>query len=158
MFQNYIKNHFARHAGITRGNQEPLLLLFDGHRSHISLTLQSWAKERNIILFVLPPHTSHVTQPLDVGVFGPLKKMYYAGCSDYMLKNPGASVTKYDLASLTCKPYLKAMSAENLISAFRKTGVFPVNKNAILPVETTQEKYIQMKLVKTILIKQSKLK
>jgi len=23
---------------------------------------------------ILPPHSSHMTQPLDVGVFGPLKK------------------------------------------------------------------------------------
>ena len=27
----------------------------------------------NIIIFVLPPHRSHVTQPLDVGAFEPLQ-------------------------------------------------------------------------------------
>jgi hypothetical protein len=30
-------------------------LLYDGHRSHISLSLIKWAQENNIILFVPPP-------------------------------------------------------------------------------------------------------
>ncbi|KAJ8306760.1 hypothetical protein KUTeg_015687 [Tegillarca granosa] len=36
---------------------------------------------------------------------------------------------------LTAKPYLKAMSAENLVSAFRKTGIFPFNNKAITDVD-----------------------
>ncbi|XP_062575887.1 uncharacterized protein LOC134237756 [Saccostrea cucullata] len=78
VFENYLTNHFARHAGITDDiNQEPTLILFDGHKSHIRLTLTNWARQRNVILFLLPPHSSHITQPLDVAIFGPLKNMYY---------------------------------------------------------------------------------
>ena len=29
--------------------------------------------DNNIILMILPPHSSHLTQPLDIGIFGPLK-------------------------------------------------------------------------------------
>ena len=29
--------------------------------------------DNNIVLLILPSHTSHLTQPLDVGIFGPLK-------------------------------------------------------------------------------------
>ena len=29
------------------------------------------------MLYVLPPHTSHLTQPLDLAVFGLLKSQYY---------------------------------------------------------------------------------
>ena len=36
IFQNYITKHFANHAGIT--DQQPTLILHDGHRSHISIT------------------------------------------------------------------------------------------------------------------------
>ena len=46
------------------------------HRSHISLTLTDWAKRNNIIIFVLAPQSIHVNQPLDIGVFGPLKRIY----------------------------------------------------------------------------------
>ena len=39
IFQNYITKHFANHAGITdRNDQQPTLILHDGHRSHISIT------------------------------------------------------------------------------------------------------------------------
>ena len=33
------------------------------------------------------------------------------------------NITKYDIAELTSRPYLKALSPDNLISAFRKTGI-----------------------------------
>ena len=35
------------------------------------------------------------------------------------------------MAKLTAKPYVRAVSAENLTSAFRKTGIFPYNSKAI---------------------------
>ena len=137
VFHNYIKTHFANHAGITNEkNQEPTLVLYDGHRSHISLTLADWAKKRNVIPFVLPPHSSHLTQPLDVGVFGPFKNMYNRECATFMQKHPGLCITKYDIVSLTCSPYLKSLSPQNLISAFRKTGICPFDNKAILPDET----------------------
>ena len=44
---------------------------------------------------------------------------------------PGANITSYQIAELTNKPYLKALSAENLISAFRRTGIHPFNNKAI---------------------------
>ena len=82
-------------------------------------------------LFVLPPHSSHLTQPLDVAVFGPFKAIYNSECQAYMKKFPGANITSYQIAELTNKPYLKALSAENLISAFRRTGIHPFNNKAI---------------------------
>ena len=87
-----------------------------------------------MILFVLPPHTSHVTQPLDVGVFGPFKAtsmyMYNKECYTYM-NNPRQTISKYQVAELTARPYSKALTAENLCSAFRKTGVYPFNSKAV---------------------------
>ncbi|KAJ8300379.1 hypothetical protein KUTeg_021898 [Tegillarca granosa] len=66
IFENYVKNHFLKFVQGTDSSQ-PILLLYDGHTSHVSLHLIEWAKSENIILFVLPPHTSHLLQPMDVG-------------------------------------------------------------------------------------------
>ena len=84
VFNNYLTQHFAKYAGITdkQGDQRTLVL-YDGHKSHAQLTLTDWAKKHNVILFVLPPHSSHLTQPLDVGVFGPFKCMYNHECEIY---------------------------------------------------------------------------
>lgn len=130
VFLNYLTKHFVSFVN-TSNSDTPTLILYDGHRSHISLTLTEWAKQHNIILFVLPPHSSHLTQPLDVGIFGPFKNMYSQECQKFMKLNPGINITKYDVAELTSKPYLKALCPENLVSAFRRTGIVPFCNSAI---------------------------
>ena len=98
-------------------------ILYDGHSSHISTWLIEWAKDKNLILFVLPPHTSHLLQPLDVGIYGPFKYYYHAECSMYMKKNMREVVTRYNMCEIGCKAYLKAMTPMNIQTAFRKTGI-----------------------------------
>ena len=72
VFRENLQDHFMKHVqGLD--SSEPILILYDGHRSHFSLDLIEWAKTNNIILFVLPPHCSHILQPMDVGCFGPSK-------------------------------------------------------------------------------------
>ena len=139
VFLNYLTKHFMTYV-TTNDAEYPTLILYDGHRSHISLTLSEWAKQNNMILFVLPPHSSHLTQPLDVGIFGPFKKIYSQECQKYMKSNPGINITKYEVAALTCKPYLKALTPENLISAFRRTGIFPFNNSVISDVQVAPAK------------------
>ena len=125
IFETYVMDHFAKHAGVKEGlDQKPSLILYDGHKSHLLLTLTQWASERRVILFVLPPHTSHLTQPLDVGVFGPLKSHYYKECQTYLQQNPGISITRYEVAKLTARPYLKALCPENILSGFRRCGIY----------------------------------
>ena len=41
------------------------------------------------------------------------------------------NITKYNIAELTSRPYLKALSPDNLISTFLKTGIHPFNSHAI---------------------------
>jgi hypothetical protein len=56
--------------------------------------------------------------------FGPFK-LYSQECHKYMKSIQGINITKYDIAELTSKPYLGAVSPENFISAFKKTGIYP---------------------------------
>ncbi len=73
VFFEYLNSHFIKYA--KSGPDQHILLLYDGHRSHISPFLVDWAAENKIILFVLPPHTSHILQPMDVGCFGAFSKI-----------------------------------------------------------------------------------
>ena len=50
-----------------------VVLTFNGHGSHLTYLLVKAALENDIILVCLPPNTSHALQPLDVGVFNPVK-------------------------------------------------------------------------------------
>ena len=46
----------------------------------------------------------------------------------YLQKNPGINIAKYEIDELTRRPYLKALSSENLLSAFRATAIHPFDK------------------------------
>ena len=48
------------------------LLILNGHNSHCTYEFCKFAESHKIIVICLPSHTTHVLQPCDVGVFGPL--------------------------------------------------------------------------------------
>ena len=127
VFREYLETHFLKHVKRDNENQ-PVLLILDGHTRHTSPDMIKFAQSKQIHLFVLPAHTSHVLQPLDVAVFGPFKRFYYSDAA-YMKANMGKVVTKYEIASIACTAYLKSMSSWNIVSAFKKTGIFPLNEN-----------------------------
>ena len=49
----------------------PRMLVMDGHGSHVDVDFMWECKRNNVELVFLPPHSSHVLQPLDLGVFSP---------------------------------------------------------------------------------------
>ncbi len=76
LFKGWIVEHFIQYAvpGL------PLLLLLDGHSTHYQPDVIRFARAHNIIMLCLPPHTTHESQPLDCGVFKPLKSKWTAVC------------------------------------------------------------------------------
>ncbi|CAM9437625.1 unnamed protein product [Ectocarpus sp. 4 AP-2014] len=72
-----------------RGLQGQVALVLDGHASHTTFDAISLAISLDIDLFQLPSHTSHITQPLDVGSFGTFKKELMRVLTAYPLKNGG---------------------------------------------------------------------
>ena len=51
----------------------PVILIQDGHTSHVSIQLIELARANNVHILCLPAHTTHLLQPLDVGVFKSFK-------------------------------------------------------------------------------------
>ena len=68
----------------------PVLLVQDGHGSHVSIEL---ACSNNIHLLCLPSHTTHVLQLLNVGVFKSFKSNFLKACSKYLAAYPGRVIT-----------------------------------------------------------------
>ena len=69
IFEGWFRQNFLKHTPPTR----PLLLLLDGHSSHYQPSVIRKAAENGVIMFCLPPHTTHICQPLDKTCFSPLK-------------------------------------------------------------------------------------
>ena len=128
VFDNWFTHHFLAHAPAVR----PLLLLLDGHSTHYNPSFIRKAAQEKVIVFCLPPNTTHITQPLDKGVFGPLKVAWAEQCHRYMQLNPGKVVTQYEFMALFSKAWCNAMTSSTIMSAFRTTGVSPFNRQAVL--------------------------
>ena len=109
----------------------PVLLLLDGHKSHASIELIELALSNNIHLLCLPAHTSHLLQPLDVGVFKSFKTNFNKACSKYMSQNPGRVVTVDVIASLVAEAYAASFTPMNIMKGFKKTGVWPINPGEV---------------------------
>jgi hypothetical protein len=67
--------HFDAHTKVRRVGRYRLLIL-DGHESHLNQDFKDYCKENNILTLCMPPHSSHILQPLDMVCFSPLKRKY----------------------------------------------------------------------------------
>ena len=118
----------------------PVLLIEDGHASHISLEVIKLAQENDIHLLCLPSHTTHLLQPLDVGVFKSMKSQFNKACKHFMTSKPGRVITSEDLASLLAVTWPQCMTPVNIMSGFRKCGIYPLNPGAVKDYETAPSK------------------
>jgi len=67
--------------------------------------------DNKILVASLPAHTSHITQPLDVSVFAPLKKYFRRYLSEYQVEK-GFHVGYDNLPSIIEKAWIIAMRKE----------------------------------------------
>ena len=127
LFEAWLCEHFIQHAVSAR----PLLLVLDGHSTHYQPQLLRVAKEFDIIILCLPPHTTHEAQPLDCGVFGPLKSHWANVCHSYLQQNPGRVITRFQFSALFSQAWSLAVTPANITAGFRTCGVYPFNPAAI---------------------------
>ena len=81
LFHLWFSPHFKKYIPSCR----PILLLIDGHRSHYN---PDTIRKEQVILFTLPPNTTHLCQPLH-SCFGSLKVAWREASHQFMSDNPG---------------------------------------------------------------------
>lgn len=111
-------------------NNDNIHLLLDGHNSHAVVDINERAQQHHIIIHLLPAHTSNILQPSDVGCNGPLQRIYDHECHKTKRQNSSV-IIRYNICELSCKAYQKALSPENIQSAFMKTRIYPLDKSVI---------------------------
>ena len=96
----------------------------DGHKTHTkNLDFINFARDSGLILFSLPPHTSHKLQPLDRTFSKRLKSAFNAACQSWMRSHRGRRITMENLGKLFKIVYLKSATLENAINGFKCTGI-----------------------------------
>ncbi|KZV67728.1 DDE-domain-containing protein [Peniophora sp. CONT] len=102
------------------------LLLVDGHNSHYTEAFLAYAREHRIHVLCYPAHTTHVYQGLDVVVFAKLKTYW----NEEKIKMQ-VRLTKSNFLQCLAPAWTRAMTTANIKSAFRKTGVYPLDRTTI---------------------------
>ena len=97
------------------------MLIIDGHGSHVSLEFIEYCTQNQIVALCLPPHTTHILQPLDVRIFGPLANAYKLLIEKKCRYRNGWSVDK-----------TAAISPKNILSAWKATGLIPFNPEHVM--------------------------
>ena len=92
------------------------LLLMDGHDSHISTEFIKYAQSKKIECLCLLPHTTHLLQPLDVGIFSLLAQSYKKHL-EALTRISTYSIDKVDFFTIVQKARKKSISSQNIESA-----------------------------------------
>jgi hypothetical protein len=122
--------HFNRHTqSILKGVYR--LLILDGHESHATPEFDQFCKDNKIITLCMPPHTSHLLQPLDVSCYSPLKVIYGHEASE-LARQGVYHVDKLEFLWIYQKVRPTALSESNIRSGFRATGLIPYCPERVL--------------------------
>lgn len=105
------------------------LLILDGHNSHGTYKFCKYAADHKIIIVCLPAHTTHALQPCDVGAFGPLAQSWKRVV--VLASQSLISIRKDNVLYYYHTARSEALKPLTIQSAFRKTGIWPVDCHAI---------------------------
>lgn len=81
----------------------------------------------NIELYRIVPNATHIMQPLDKGVFGPLKLKWHLTTRKYNRENPGKSIGKENFAQKLTEAFLQFYKPLTVINEFKASGIYPVS-------------------------------
>lgn len=126
---DWLMEIFHRYTMTTTGVYR--LLLLDGHNSHVSAPFIKFCLDNNIVALCLPAHSTHLLQPLDVGLFSPLEHYYGRGVDD-AVRLGRVSITKEEFFTIFHQARKQALTSSNIQSAFRTTGLVPFDPQRVL--------------------------
>ena len=121
-FYAWLTNHFVKNIPPIR----PVVVLLDGHSSHIDYCVVQFCGDDNILLFRLPPHSSHAVQQADRGFFGSFKSNFAKEVASSSVQYSGVSITKRILPSVFTKAFEKTWRPDVVKESFRVSGIWPM--------------------------------
>ena len=113
----------------------PIVLFFDRHFLHMSISLIKKAHTQGIHLFCLPPNTTHILQPLDISVFSPMKQQWRTISKHHKISTRASNVTKEHFPALIKQLWEKSIKPGPLQAGLRAAGLMPFHPQAVKPAQ-----------------------
>lgn len=122
----YLCNDF--HDWLERKNvKRPVVIWTDWHETRNNYYLAKTLNELDIILYGLPPYTTHFLQPLDVAVFGPLKREWTKKVKEWEEEHEDEVINQVNFAELLLPVYYTHVTPDKIKAGFEKCGLVPFN-------------------------------
>jgi predicted HTH domain antitoxin len=99
-----------------------LLLILNGHGSHLTSEFDHICKKNRIISLCMSAHSSHLLQPLDVSVFAVLKRAY-GGLVEQRMRLDFNIIKKEDFLDAYPAARTKAFKTQNIQNGFIATEI-----------------------------------
>ncbi|THG93507.1 hypothetical protein EW026_g7744 [Hermanssonia centrifuga] len=115
-------------------DNEPILLVVDGHGSHVTKEMAKAGLAHNVHIFCLPPHTTHRLQPLDVGCFGLLSRKWLERCEE-VIEATRENIAKGDFVREYMSVRAETMTKKVIVAAWQKTGLSPFNPDIFTEID-----------------------
>ena len=107
------------------------LLILDGYRSHATPEFDQFCADNKIITLCIPPHTSHLLRPLDVGCFSPLKTLYGHEVAE-LARQSVYHVDKLNFLWIYQNIRTRTLSDTSIKAGFQATGLVPFSPERVL--------------------------
>ncbi|RYP47539.1 hypothetical protein DL768_006416 [Monosporascus sp. mg162] len=101
------------------------LLILDQHVTHITTEFMAECRRNKVRCLYIPSHSSHIIQPLNIGVFAALKQYYHQKTLGFGFFAASAPINKQRFLEAYREASRKAFSSKNIHSGFRATGISP---------------------------------
>ena len=105
-------------------SERPVLLIVDGHKAHVTKDVIELAVRNNVLVFCLPAHASHLLQPLDLSLFGPLKKGWIKACAAFHHLT-SVVVNQRNFAKIFNVAWHTSTTPDVIRSGFETSGIYP---------------------------------
>jgi hypothetical protein len=114
------------------------LLILDGHGSYVTEDFKDYCDLHQILLAVMPPHSTHTLQPLNVVMFKPLSGAYSKELTNHLHQSQGLiPIKKGDFFPLFYRAWEVSFRKELITKSFKATSIWPIDLEVVLKRFTT---------------------
>ncbi|CAH2101609.1 unnamed protein product [Euphydryas editha] len=117
------------------------LVIGDNLASHLCVETIQLCQNHNIRFAFLPKNATHLTQPLDVAFFGPMKRLWREILTNYKATYSTArTITHFPQLLQELMTKIDMTKETNIRKGFEGSGIFPFNPSRVtLKIPTLQE-------------------
>lgn len=123
LFYSWIGNHFLDYAPTGK----PILLLISGNWPYVDMYVSRLCKDKQIILYCMPPYTNLFQEPLLWGFSRQLPLEWKRESMNFEILNPGMKVDRYAFPAVFSNVWTQQASGSNIMAAFDRSRIWPAD-------------------------------